>query len=59
MKEPKDLGVKIGSKKQVILEDAKTKLEDSILRAEIAARLEEVTLKEMEKMIKEEIENFK
>ena len=59
MKEPKDLGVKIGSKKQVYLEKAITQLEESILQIEVGIELDKENLISLKKKLEVEIENFK
>lgn len=59
MKEPKDLGLKMGNKKEVFWRDLKLKLETNILNAEESLLADRAVLKLAEKRIKEEQENFK
>lgn len=58
-KEPEDLGIKIGSKAQVFWQDAKRKLEDSILKYTESLIGEKLMLELANKRIAEEIERFK
>jgi len=59
MKEPKDLGVKIGTKEQVFWNDLKTKMDDGIMNAEKEIEINKHVLILAEKKIEEEKEKLK
>jgi len=59
MKEPKDLGVKIGSKKEVFWNNLRLKLEENILHSEESLIGDKLLLELANKRIKEEKEKFK
>lgn len=58
-KEPKDLGIKIGSKKEVWWTTVKTKVEESILNSEESLIADREMLKIANRRIDEERKKFK
>jgi len=57
--EPKDLGVRIGSKKQQMLESIKEKIENETLSNEISLEINQALLPTIKRLIDEEKEKFK
>ena len=55
MKEPKDLGVKIGTKKEKFLRDILEKLEEEKENCERTAEIDEAFIKVLKMMISKEI----
>ena len=54
MQKPKDIGLKIGTKKQKRLEDIKETIENEMMGAEIAKEMNEVLIKKVNEMIEKE-----
>ena len=59
IKEPKDLGVKIGTKRRKFFEDIKGKMQEELDNCKLTAEMDEAFIKVIKTMIDTEKEKFK